>query len=112
MQAAGKSVGKNGVLPAYLYSVVFMIAGGSQRGRGVAFPAVLLDIAPSEERPSYVGLVNTVLGVVDFLPMLSGFAIDLSGFEPVFVITGGMLLVGFQASRRLTSCPGIQSDSV
>jgi hypothetical protein len=56
---------------------VFMIAGGSQSGRGVSFPVVLLDIAPAEERPSYVGLVNTVLGAVNCLPMLSGSAIDL-----------------------------------
>ena len=55
MQAAGISVGRNGMLPAYLFSVVFMIAGGSQSGRGVSFPVVLLDIAPAEEKPSYVG---------------------------------------------------------
>jgi len=101
MQAVGISTRGNGILPAYLFSIVFMIAGGSQSGRGVSLPAVLLDIAPAEERPSYVGLVNTVLGVINFLPMLSGFAIDIFGFEPVFLITGVMLLVGFWVSRRL-----------
>ena len=56
--------------------------------------------------------MNTELGVVNFLPMLSGSAIDLFGFEPIFFITGGMLLAGFQVSRRLVSRSDAQSDSV
>ena len=56
--------------------------------------------------------MNTELGVVNFLPMLSGSAIDLFGFEPIFLITGGMLLAGFQVSRRLVSRSDTQSDSV
>jgi len=97
--------GHSGLLPAYIFSTVFLLAGASQSGRGVSLPAVILEIAPTKERPSYIGLVNTLLGFVSFLPVLSGFAIDRLGYSPVFLTTGVILLAGFLASRRLTPRP-------
>jgi MFS family permease len=57
--------------------------------------ALLLDIAPDQERASYVGLVNTALGFVSFLPILAGAIIDRVGFEPVFFATTCLLLLGY-----------------
>jgi len=60
--------------------------------------ALLLGIAPDEERASYIGLVNTVLGIVNFLPILSGAIIDWVGFELVFFAVTGLLLLGYLAT--------------
>jgi len=95
MRVMGFTVERYGLLPAYLFTGVFLIAGGSQSGRAIGLLALLLDVAPDEERPSYVGLVNTVLGVVSLLPVFAGALIDQVGFEPIFFTATGLLLLGY-----------------
>jgi len=98
MRSAGFTVERYGLLPAYLFTSVFLLAGGSQSGRGIGLLALLLDVAPDKERASYIGLVNTVLGVVSFLPILAGAVIDRVGFEPIFFAATGLLLLGYLAT--------------
>jgi hypothetical protein len=95
MRAAGFTVARYGLLPAYLFTGVFLLAGSANSGRGIGLMALLLDIAPDQERASYVGLVNTALGFVSFLPILAGAIIDRVGFEPVFFATTFLLLLGY-----------------
>jgi hypothetical protein len=95
MRAAGFTVARYGLLPAYLFTGVFLLAGSANSGRGIGLMALLLDIAPDQERASYVGLVNTALGFVSLLPILAGAIIDRVGFEPVFIATTSLLLLGY-----------------
>jgi len=95
MRWVGFTVEQRGLLPAYLFTGVFLLAGGSESGRAIGLLALLLDVAPDEERASYIGLVNTVLGVVSFLPILAGAIIDWIGFEPIFFTAAGLLLLGY-----------------
>lgn len=94
MRSVGFTVERHGAFPAYLFIGVFLLAGGSESGRIIGLMALLLGVAPDEERASYIGLVNTVLGVVSFLPILSGAIIDRIGFEPIFFVATGLLLLG------------------
>jgi MFS family permease len=94
MRWVGFTVEQHGLLPAYLFTGVFLLAGGSESGRAIGLMALLLGVAPDEERASYIGLVNTVLGFVSFLPILAGAIIDRIGFEPIFLIAAGLLLLG------------------
>jgi hypothetical protein len=98
MRWTGFTVEHQGLLPAYLFTGVFLIGGISQGGRAIGLMALLLDIAPDEERASYIGLVNTMLGFVSFLPVISGVIIDRTGFEPVFFTATGLLLLGYLAT--------------
>ena len=100
MRLTGITVERTGLLPAYLFTVVFLMAGSTQSGRSIGFMALLLDIAPDAERASYVGLVNTVLGFVSFLPILSGAFIDRVGFEPIFSTAAGLLLLGYLVTLK------------
>jgi Na+/melibiose symporter-like transporter len=100
MRLAGLTVERTGLLPAYLFTIVFVIAGGTQSGRSIGLMALLLDIAPDAERASYIGLVNTALGFVSLLPILSGAIIDQVGFEPIFFAATGLLLLGYVATLR------------
>ena len=95
MRLAGLTVERSGLLLAYLFTGVFLVAGGTQSGRSISFMALLLDLAPDEERASYIGLVNTTLGFVSFLPILAGAIIDWLGFEPIFLAATGLLLLGY-----------------
>jgi len=95
MHLFGFTVEQHGLLPAYLFTSVFLLAGSSNSGRTIGLMALLLDIAPDQERASYVGLVNTVLGFVSFLPIAAGVIIDRAGFEPIFFTTTLLLLLGY-----------------
>jgi MFS family permease len=98
MRVAGFTVQSAGLLPAYVFSLVFLIAGSAQSGRGIGLMALLLDMAPDAERASYIGLVNTVLGFVSLLPILAGAVIDRIGFEPIFVLATLLLLCAYLAT--------------
>lgn len=98
MRLAGFTVERAGLMPAYLFTAVFLIVGSSGSGRSIGLMALLLDIAPDEERASYIGFVNTTLGFVSFLPILAGAIIDQVGFEPIFFTATGMLLLGYLAT--------------
>ena len=100
MRSAGFTVESHGLLPAYLFTSVFLLAGVSGSGRAIGLMALLLDIAPDEERASYIGLANTVLGIVSFLPILAGAIIDRMGFEPIFFAATGLLLLAFLVTLR------------
>jgi len=101
MRLTGFTVESHGLLPAYFFTAVFLLAGAGNSGRGISLNTLLLDTAPEEERASHIGLVNTVLGVVSFLPILSGAVIDRLGFEVVFVAATALLLFGFLVTLRL-----------
>jgi len=98
MQLIGLTVERTGLMPAYLFTAVFLIVGSSGSGRSIGLMALLLDVAPDEERASYVGFVNTILGFVSFLPIIAGAIIDQVGFEPIFYTTTGLLLLGYLAT--------------
>lgn len=95
MRRVGFTVERRGLLPAYLFTAVFLVVGSSASGRSIGFMALLLNIAPDEERASYVGFVNTILGFVSLLPILAGVVIDQIGFEPIFYAVAGLLLLGY-----------------
>jgi len=95
LRRLGFTVAEYGLLPAYLFTTVFVVAGSSNSGRDVGLTALLLDTAPAEERPSYIGLVNTVLGFVNFLPILAGAVVDRVGFQPIFFTAAALLLLGY-----------------
>jgi len=98
MRWGGFTVQRYGLLPAYLFTLVFLIAGSAESGRVIGLMTLLLDIAPDVERASYVGLVNTALGFVSFLPILAGAIIDRTGFEPIFACAAVFLLGGYLAT--------------
>ena len=100
MRWGGFTVLRYGLFPAYVFAVVFLIAGAAESGRTIGLMTLVLDIAPEAERASYVGLVNTALGFVSLLPILAGAIIDRIGFEPIFVCATVLLLGGYLVTLR------------
>jgi len=79
--------------------------GVRDSGKNIGKRSALLDIVPVAERPTYWGLLNTVLGIVSLLPVLAGQMIDWLGFQPVFGLVAGLTLVGWLSSLRLREKP-------
>jgi MFS family permease len=100
MRGLGFSDGQHGLLPAYLFTIVFVIAGSAESGRSIGLMSLLLEVAPDAERASYVGLVNTILGFASLLPIIAGAVIDRVGFEPIFGLATVLLMGGFVVTLR------------
>jgi MFS family permease len=85
----------------YLYGLVFLINGISAPGRVIAYSSYILAIAPPERRPTYLGLTNTVRGIMDLLTIAAGTAIDLWGYTLVFLAAASLIGVGTLLTWRL-----------
>lgn len=76
-------------VPAHLsYDLlIFFLLGVTTQGTWLGFPNALLDIAPEEKRPTYVGFMNTMIAPVLFLPAIGGILIDYLSFTMLFTIS-------------------------
>jgi hypothetical protein len=77
------------------YYFVFASATAAATGFGIAGSAYLLEIAPREIRPTYIGFMNTLTFPFMFASVLAGFMIKLVSYELVFVVclVAGALLI-------------------
>jgi len=65
--------------------LVFVLSGIHQAAINISGRTILLELAPEGERPTYIGLSNTVLAPVPFLaPLAAGLLVDAVGFRAVF----------------------------
>jgi hypothetical protein len=60
----------------------------------LGFYNYLLEIAPASLRPSYVGLGNTILGVLTLAPTLGGWLLEATSYTVLFGVTAGLASLG------------------
>jgi MFS family permease len=82
--------------------LVFLVSGIANDGSNIAGMTYLLEIVPEAERPTYIGLANTTLGLVTFLPVLGGWLVALIGYAGIFGVGLGFALLGLAAALPLT----------
>jgi MFS family permease len=97
--SAALGLGDTGLLIAI--GLVFLVAGVAADGAGISGNTFLLEIVPESERPTYIGLANTTLGVVTFLPVLGGWLVANIGYSGAFAIGVAFALLGLAASTQL-----------
>jgi len=88
-------------LPLVLYALVFFFLGATNSGLFVGFFNYLLEIAPEEKRPLYVGFIHTVIFPTYFLSVLGGIIIQLTNFRILFGLTLIIALGAIYLSYRL-----------
>lgn len=66
------------------FAVVFGFLGIVQTGTDIGFLSLGLDLAPAGERSLYLGLLNSVLGIVSFSLLVGGWIVSRWGLEAVF----------------------------
>jgi len=80
-----------------------------QMGLPIGYHNYLLDIAPAEDRPLYIGLANTLTGLTVLASAIGGLIVDLAGLAVLFWVAaafyaGSLLLAGgLQESRENVS---------
>ncbi|MGH2562798.1 MAG: MFS transporter [Thermomicrobiales bacterium] len=86
----------------YAFGVVFIAYGAALSGQILSNLGYILDIAPDELRPTYIGLANTILGLVSFIPIVGGSIVDRYGYEEVFLAATFLSLGAVFLSGALT----------
>jgi MFS family permease len=87
----------------WAFSLVFLMQGLSASGESLSELTYLYEIAPEEERPTYYGLINTVLGPLYFLPAVAGAMLDLVGFIPIFSAAALFISIAYILAVRMNA---------
>jgi MFS family permease len=77
------------------FTLAFVLSGLTQAAVNVSNMTILLEFAPTEEeRPTYIGLGNTLIGPIAFAaPLVAGVIADVAGFRMVFRVAAMMGVV-------------------
>lgn len=88
---------------AWAYPLVYVMLGLTQSSWMLGFFNYLLEIAPSEQRPIYVGLSNTIMGIMTIVPTLGGWLLEATSYPVLFGTTAAFVAVGVLITLRLGS---------
>ena len=83
------------------FAIVFVMMGVRDSGKHIGKRSVFLDIVAEEERPIRWGTLNSMLGIVSFLPVLAGTLIDGIGYTVTFALVSIVSLFGLWSSLRI-----------
>jgi MFS family permease len=83
------------------FAFVFVAYGVTLSAQMLANFTAVLELAHPEERPTLVGVTNTILGVVALVPMLGGLVVDRFGYSSVFALALALSLLALLASGLL-----------
>jgi hypothetical protein len=84
-----------------LFLPAFGLLGMMIFGEIIGYSSFAINIAPEHRRPTYIGLMNTIMGVAAFLPAVGGVLADLTGFVPVFALALVSTTAGLFLTLRL-----------
>ena len=89
------------ILVAWLL-IASLIGGISADGVGIASMTFLLEVSPPEQRPLYMGLANTLLGIGAVIPVAGGILVNTAGYAVTFIVDAlwSVLAIGISGSLR------------
>ncbi len=85
----------------YVYSLIFVAIGALNSSMMTGFINFVLELAPSEERATYIALTNTLCGVLLFAPFLGGWLLQVTSYPVLFAITAGGIAISLVLTFRL-----------
>ena len=83
------------------YPLVYVAFGIYGSSTMLGFYNYLMEIAPDDVRPSYVGLSNTILGLLTLAPAVGGWLLEATSYTVLFGLTAGLVFLGFLVALRL-----------
>jgi len=92
-----------GAQTVWAYSVVFFSLGTLDAVWIQGFSNYLLEIAPGDLRPLYVGASNTLLSLVALSPILGGWILTSTSYAVLFIVTAVALCAAFVVSLKMRS---------
>jgi MFS family permease len=83
------------------YPFVYAALGVTQSSWVLGFFNYLLEIAPVDRRPLYIGLGSTIMGGLTLVPILGGWLLEATSYAALFGVTAALMLLGTLFSLRL-----------
>ena len=83
------------------YPFVYAILGIANNAFMLGFGNYLLAISPENERPTYVGLCNTILGIMTIVPTLGGWLLESTSYTFLFCLAAALGIAGFLIALKL-----------
>ena len=90
-----------GASTVYIYSLIFFAIGALNSSYMSGFMNFVLELAPSEERATYIALTNTLCGVLLVVPFLGGWLLQVTSYPVLFAATVGGVALGLLLTFRL-----------
>jgi len=90
-----------GELAPSLFALVFVLSGGYKSGAMIGYLNFLLEIAPADDRPIYIGFTNTIMGIALLASSVGGLIVDITGFTVLFSLALAFYAVAFFLTLRL-----------
>lgn len=90
-----------GPMLIYLYTLVFAAIGAVNSSFVLGFLNFVLEMAPPEERPTYIGLANTISGLLLLPPLLGGWLLGATSYPVLFAVTAAGVAISLALSSRL-----------
>jgi len=90
-----------GASTIYVYSLIFLAIGALNSSYMPGFINFILELAPAEERATYIALTNTLCGVLMVVPFLGGWLLQATSYPVLFAVTAAGIAVGLVLTFRL-----------
>jgi MFS family permease len=101
---------------AWVYPLLYLLLGIVEGSVVLGFLNFVLEIAPPGQRPTYMGLTNTVAGLLILVPLVGGFLLERTSYPVVFALAVLGTLAGAITALRLPNprreqgqMPGLES---
>lgn len=85
----------------YLALPLFFLNGAVLPAKVLSGSNFLLELVPAPERPLYLGLSNTLMGIVALISGLGGLLVDLLGYAGLFIVALGLSIGGYVLAAGL-----------
>ena len=92
------------------YPIVFVGLGIVNSTWIVGFANYTLELAPEGLHGAYIGVGNTILGILAVAPIVGGWLLEVSSYPVLFGLTTAGALVGLWFSLRLKPATAPASD--
>lgn len=89
-------------LPLPLFCLIFFFLGSTSAGLGLGAINYLLEFAPEEDRPIYIGFMHTPVSPTVFLSVIGGVVLQLTSFAFLYILVLLMAILGIYSSFRLS----------
>jgi MFS family permease len=90
-----------GASTIYIYSLIFFAIGALNSAYMTGFINFVLELAPPEERATYIALTNTLCGVLLVAPFLGGWLLQATSYPVLFAATVGCVAFALVLTFRL-----------
>jgi len=90
-----------GASTVYVYSLIFLAIGALNSSYMSGFMNFVLELAPSEERATYIALTNTLCGSLLVVPFLGGWLLQVTSYPVLYTVTAGGIAFALLLTFRL-----------